>query len=146
MKCTFFGHSNTPKEIQPKLEIVLIDLINNHNVDTFYVGNHGNFDFIVRITLEKLKLNYPNIKYVIVLAYMPNENSKLGNEDYSNTIYPEGIENTPPKYAIYKRNMWMVNTSDYVVVYVKSSIGGASKFKEISKAKGKTVINLAGFN
>ena len=36
--CTFFGHRDCPSSIKPKLREVLIDLIENHAVDMFYVG------------------------------------------------------------------------------------------------------------
>lgn len=143
MKCTFFGHSNTSWEIQPKLEAVLIDLIENYNVDVFYVGNHGNFYLMVKNTLKKLKFDYPHINYAVVLAYMPGKNDEFNNKDYSDTIYPDGLETAPPKYAISKRNRWMINKSDYVITYVKNTIGGAAKFKELAEKKGKTVFNLA---
>lgn len=143
MKCTFFGHNDTLQEIQPKLESSLINLIENHNVNIFYVGNHGNFDVLVKKTLKKLKATYTNINYSIVLAYMPIERQKCNSEDYFYTIYPEGLENIPPKYAIIKRNRWMINNSDYVVTYVKRNTGGAARFKKISEKLGKTVINLA---
>ena len=143
MKCTFFGHSNTRDEILPKLESVLINLIENNDVDVFYVGNHGNFDFMVKKTLKKLKLNYPHIDYSVVLAYMPGEKDELAYKDYTNTIYPGGLESTPPKYAICKRNIWMIDRSDYVVSYVEHSIGGAAQFKKLAEKKGKVIINLA---
>ncbi|MBR1970364.1 MAG: hypothetical protein IKA17_08400 [Clostridia bacterium] len=50
-----------------------------------------------------------------------------------------------PKYAIVKRNQWMIEKSDYVIVYVKQSSGNAAKFKELSEKKGKIVINVADF-
>ena len=46
--CTFFGHSDCPSTVAPKLRSVLIELIENHGVDVFYVGNQGNFDRMVR--------------------------------------------------------------------------------------------------
>ena len=36
--CTFFGHRDCPSSIKPKLREALIDLIENHTVDMFYVG------------------------------------------------------------------------------------------------------------
>ena len=45
MICTFFGHKDTPKEIEPVLQASIIDLIENHGADEFYVGNNGSFDF-----------------------------------------------------------------------------------------------------
>lgn len=141
--CTFFGHRDTPKKIEPTLRSTLIDLIENKNIDLFYVGNHGNFDNLVRKNLKLLQLNYPHINHAVVLAYMPREKDKFAHEDYSNTIYPDGLENIPPKYAITKCNRWMIEQSDTVVTYVKYSIGGAAQFKKLAEKKGKTVINLA---
>ena len=61
------------------------------------------------------------------------------------TIYPEGLENVPPQFAIDKRNRWMIEQSDFVVVYVKHAIGGAVKFKNIADYKGKLFTNIADY-
>ena len=37
----------------------------------------------------------------------------------------------------------MIEQSDYVVTYVKYTVGGAAQFKEYAEKKGKIVINLA---
>ena len=49
--CTFFGHHDCQSSIKPKLREVLIDLIENHAVDMFYVGQQGVYDAIVRSVL-----------------------------------------------------------------------------------------------
>ena len=141
MTCTFFGHRDTPKEIEPILVSTLKDLIENKNVNKFYVGNHGDFDFLVRKNLEKLKKQYPSISYYIVLAYLPQKKSEIDFLDYSLTVYPDGLEKIPYKLAIIKRNQWMIEHSDFVVVYVKNSVGGAAKFKELAEKRGKKVTN-----
>lgn len=143
MICTFFGHREVPESIENDLQRVLIDLIKNKDVNLFYVGNQGNFDALVRKNLKYLKSIFPNINYYVVLAYMPKESSKLNTNNFSDTIYPDGLEFTPPKYAIDKRNRWMLNQSEYVVTYVKTTFGGAYKFKNLAEKKGKIVINLA---
>ena len=142
MVCTFFVHKDTPQNILPVLRTVIIDLIQNKNVDLFYVGNNGNFDFMVKNTLKILKSSYPHIKYTIVLAYMPNPKNNSADLDYCDTIYPEELENTPRKYAIVKRNQWMIKQSDYVITYVKYATGGAVKFKELAEKQKKIVLNL----
>ncbi len=116
--CTFFGHRDTPQQVNPILRAVLTDLIENKNVNMFYVGNHGNFDYMVRSNLKSLKLDYPNMNYAVVLAYLPSPKNKLYYEDYSDTIYPDGLENAPMRYAVIKRNIWMIDKSDYVVTYI----------------------------
>ena len=52
MTCTFFGHRFVPQKIEPTLRSTLIDLIENHGVDLFYVGNHGDFDAMVHRVLR----------------------------------------------------------------------------------------------
>lgn len=142
MKATFFGHGDTPTNVEPLLTNCLIDLIENHNADTFYVGNQGSFDGIVKRILYKLKRTYTYIKIHIVLAYMP----KANEEFISDSIYPEGLESVPPKFAISKRNQIMINLADCVVVYVKYPFGGAAKFKDFAEKRNKWIINLAEMN
>lgn len=139
MVCTFFGHKDTPKEIEPTLRSTLIDLIENKNVNAFYVGNNGNFDTVVRHQLEDLSHLYP-ITYSVVLAYLPTAKNKY--DDSSNTIYPEGLETVPKRFAISWRNKWMIQQSDVVVTYVTHNFGGAWQFERISEKQNKTIIHL----
>ena len=138
--CTFFGHRACPDAIKSKLRQVLIDLIENHNVDMFYVGNQGQFDAIVRSSLRELQKEYPQMGYAVVLAYMPGE--KNDYDDYSDTMLPEGIESVHPRYAISWRNNWLLKQADYVVTYITHSWGGAAQYAAKAKKQGKTVINL----
>ena len=140
MICTFFGHKDTPKEIEPTLKSTLIDLIENKNVTVFYVGNNGNFDTMVRCQLEELSQTYP-ITYSVVLAYLPTKKSEY--DDHTNFILPEGIETAPKRFAISYRNKWMVGQADIVVTYVTHSFGGAAQFKALAERQGKTVIELS---
>ena len=140
MTVTFFGHKDTPKEIEPTLRTTLVDLIENHGATEFYVGNNGNFDTMVRRQLENLSQTYP-ITYNIVLAYLPTKKSEY--DDYTNTIYPEGIETIPKRFAISYRNKWMVEQSDIVITYVARTYGGAWQFKGMAERQRKTVIELS---
>ncbi len=140
MTVTFFGHKDTPKEIEPTLRTTLVDLIENHGAIKFYVGNNGNFNTMVRRQLENLSQAYP-ITYNVVLAYLPTKKSEY--DDYTNTILPEGIETVHKRFAISYRNKWMIGQSDIVVTYVTHSFGGAAQFKASAQRQGKTVIELS---
>ena len=109
----------------------------------FYVGNHGNFDAIVRSTLKDLQRVYPQIQYAVVLAYLPGKNPEFGSEDYSDTMLPEGIEAVPRRFAITWRNKWMLRQADYVVTYITHSWGGAAQFAELAAKKGKKIYYLS---
>lgn len=135
--CTFFGH----RECYGLDAGVLRDTIENlidQGVDTFYVGNQGGFDGVVYGCLKQLRKVYPHIRISVVLAYLPTERRE--GEDLSDTMYPE-IEGHP-KFAIGRRNRWMIEESDYCVCYIDHTWGGAWKFARQAKRRGLTVINL----
>lgn len=140
--CTFFGHRDCPSSIKPKLREVLIDLIENHDVDVFFVGQQGAFDRIVRSILKELALIYPHIRYAVVLERLPPKQDEFDTRDYSDTMLPEGIEIVHPRFAISWRNKWMLERSDYVVTYITHSWGGAAQFAKMAEKNKKRVIAL----
>lgn len=137
--CTFFGHRDCPDSIRPKLRSVLINLIENQQADTFYVGRQGSFDALVYATLRELAAEYPYIRYAAVLERLSGKNT----DDFTETLFPGAMENVPPRFAIDRRNNWMLQQADFVVVYVTHTWGGAAKFAGKAEKQGKIVINLA---
>ena len=143
MTVCFFGHRDASPSIQSTLRAVLVDLIEHESADRFYVGNHGTFDALVRDTLRTLQTIYPHITYAVVLAYLPAAKTSLPPEDFSDTVYPEGLTNVPKKFAIDHRNRWMITQSDVAVCYVMRSIGGAAQYRAAALKSGLRVIDLA---
>jgi uncharacterized phage-like protein YoqJ len=141
MTVTFFGHKNSPQSIQENAEAVIRDLIENHGAEIFYVGNQGRFDFYINKILSKISKEYTHIRYYTVLAYMPQKPNEY--TDYEKTVFPESVASSHPKFAISKRNDWMLSKSDTVVAYVNHSSGGAAKYYEKAIRQKKKVINIA---
>ena len=141
--CTFFGHRDCPETIRPKLHAALVELIEERGVDSFYVGNHGTFDRIVRSLLRELSERYPHIRYSVVLAYVPQRWDEFDQRDFSDTMVPEGVETVPPRFAIAWRNRWMIDRADIVVTYITHGWGGAAQYAEMAERQGKTIIRLA---
>ena len=139
MICSLFGHRDTPETIKATLKTVLIDLIENKNVNIFYVGNNGAFDRIARDLLKEIKKTH-KINYYVVLAYIPQKNNGY---DYSDTVYFDELNFKPQRLRIVERNKLMINKSDIVVTYVTHITGGAAEFKAFAQRKGKTVINIS---
>jgi len=141
--CVFFGHKDADSSISPRLREAITKLMLEQGVTDFLVGNNGKFDYIVYKTLKDIKQEYPDITYSVVLAYLPGEKTEY--ENYyaeEETLLPDGIEVGPARFAIDRRNKWMIEQADYVITYVTHSWGGAAKFKELAEKKGKTVINI----
>lgn len=135
--CTFFGHSDCYGLDMGSLRRAIEDLI-LQGVDSFYVGNQGQFDAAVHSCLKALQIKYSHIRFSIVLAYLPTETEEY--RELPDTMYPE-IEGYP-KFAIERRNRWMIKQADYCLCYVNHSWGGAYKFACMAKRRGLPVINL----
>ena len=137
--CVFFGHRHCPETVKEKLYKTIEALI-LQGVENFLVGNQGEFDRIVYGCLRKLRKTYPHICVSVVLAYMP---AGRGNgEELVDTMFPEEIEKGPLRFAIDRRNRYLINKADWVVCYVSVPWGGAHKFSLLAKKHGKKVINI----
>lgn len=87
-----------------------------------------------------------NIEIVYVTPYLSLSQQRKINEMqkekiYDGVVYPP-IENSPPKFAISKRNQWMMEQADVVIAYVKHEYGGAAQSLLYAKRKKKKIINL----
>ena len=126
--------------IKEKLKAIIEKLIAEDGVTEFFVGHQGQFDGMVYSVLKELKAKYPYIRYTVVLAYMPDEHIKeVYGED---TLFPDGMETVPKRFAISKRNDWMIKHSDVAVYYVHKITGGAAKFREKGEKKGLRIIDV----
>lgn len=140
--CTFFGHRDCPETIRPRLRAAVVKLIEQHGVDRFYVGRQGAFDAMARVVLQELAVEYPHISYAVVLERLPGPRDRAV-WDFSDTIFPEGLETVLPRFAISKRNDWMLKQADFVVTYITHNWGGAAQYAEKAHRQGKRVLNLA---
>lgn len=137
--CTFAGHTKVycAESIKIKLKKEIINLIENHGVTIFYNGGKSNFDRICAACVKELKNKYPFIKSYLILAYIPGKQNQFYDNFYKNfdgTFYP-GIEKIPTKFAIIKRNEWMIDKSDFLIAYVDHNWGGAYQTFKYAKKK-----------
>ena len=150
--CTFFGHRfliGFTKEHKQKLKELILDLINNHDVDTFWVSHYGDFDDITReIVFEIKKTINPNINIFLVRPYnfrnseMQKEEKEWLERIYDHVFTPIETIESPPKFAITRRNKFMAENCDFMICFVRNPFGGAYKAMRRAQNCGKTVFNL----
>ena len=140
----FCGHTDsmlTDNE-QILLKKLLVDIIKNNETCSFYLGAYGNFDTICFKILTELKIEYKIISRVFITPYLyKSEKLKTLSKIYDETIYPP-IEKTPPKFAILKRNRWMVENSDLLICYISHTFGGAYTTYKYALSKKIKIINV----
>ena len=139
MTVTFCGHAEIYYDItvEKKLYDIIENMI-NEGADKFLLGGYGKFDILAAKTVNALKEKYPHIKSVLVIPYI---NRKYNLEMYDHTLFPP-LENVPLRFAISKRNEWMVQNSDVLIACVKYSWGGAAKTLAYAKRKKKNIVEI----
>lgn len=138
MTITFCGHSDLydKGEVEQWLFKITGDLIQK-GAKTFYLGGYGSFDNLAKSVLLKHKRGYPNLEIVLVVPYI---NHTMLTDGYDGTLYPP-LERVPPRFAIVKRNEWMVQQADIVIAYVTHGYGGAATTLKYANRKKKIAIN-----
>ena len=148
MIIAFCGHSLVPfgeKIKQAVKEQIRNSIIKGEKI-ICYLGGYGDFDSICARACKELKKEYPLIEVVYVTPYIGlsvQAKIKVMQEsgDYDSSIYPP-IENVPPKFAILKRNEWMMASADLIIAYVEHDFGGAYKALRFAERKKKKIINI----
>lgn len=147
--CAFFGHRDTPTtiELENKLEQTVRDLI-AQGVDEFWVCNEGNFDWLSRLVMRRIKEQFGycvNVCYIS--AYNPNKYSKIRQEwleeRYDDIIYTDEIAIGPQKLAIKRRNNYIADNADFIICYLTQDYGGAYEAVKRAEKNNTQIINVA---
>lgn len=138
-----FGHHDCRDTIRPVIKEYIMKVISRDPECEFLVGHQGRFDELMASVLKELSREYPDLNYSVVLAYHPSEVKLVVEVPLEHTIYPGGLEKAPRRYAISKRNDWMLKEADAVICYITHWYGGAAKFVEKAGKKGLLVTNMA---
>ena len=114
-----------------------------------YLGGYGSFDEICAGACRELKRENIELELIYVTPYMSlSEQQKIKEMKayglYDDSLYPP-IENVPQRFAISRRNEWMMSNADLVIAYVNRNYGGAYQSIEVARRKGKKIINVCDF-
>ncbi|MGN0462420.1 MAG: DUF1273 domain-containing protein [Ruminococcus sp.] len=143
--CSGFGNRNIFVDITKCLNEAICYAI-EEGCNVFYTGAMGEFDKLFSSAVREAKRKNPNIKLICVKPYMTKEiNESLvykSNLYFDDLIVPEELAGIHYKAAIGKRNEWMIDHSDIVLVYTIRNYGGANTAKNFALKKGKVVIDL----
>ena len=146
-RCCFAGHSDIwDSSLAEKIKNVAEDLIVNHNVKEFWVGNYGNFDDSAASVIRELQKTYTDVKLDLVIPYLTksiNEYKELYYKKCDNILIADIPENTPKRFHIRKANEYMVNNSDFLICYIQRSWGGAITTYKYAKRKNLQIFNIA---
>ena len=140
MVVAFCGHKNVyqTERVSQQVKQIVSSLV-KEGAGTFLLGGYGSFDSIAAVAVRDLKKEYSGLRSVLVVPYL--------NRDYDTSLYDESvyppIEDVPKRFAISRRNEWMVDKADVIIAYVDHDWGGAAATLRYAERKNKRIINVA---
>ena len=110
----------------------------------FLIGRSGEFDVYVASVIKRARWAYgvDNSDLILVLPYEVADIEDYW-QYYDCVCIPDCLEGVHPKAAMAKRNRWMVERADLVIVNVEREQGGAYRAERYAEKLGVPVVNLA---
>ncbi len=148
----FTGHRKIPPErlstITRRLKVTIIELIENGYL-YFGAGGALGFDTLAAQTVLDLKLEYPQIKLILVLPCI----SQSSRWDEQEQVVYEDIKSRADKVVytsrdytrgcMHNRNRHLVDNSSACICYLTEETGGTAYTVEYAKRKALRIINIA---
>ncbi|MCM1296222.1 MAG: SLOG family protein [Muribaculaceae bacterium] len=158
--CAFLGNDydfmsgwtrhHTPNEnIKTRLREQIINLIENEDVSTFFVGELGGYEVDAYDAVLDVKEQYPNIFVIFVVAKMTEHKLRVKNANGTTLsrracddfIYPDKCATGYKRLCIVYRNRYIIENTNFIISYNKYQ-GKAYDFCQEAKKKGVEVIEL----
>ena len=141
--CAFLGNDSKWDMTDSLRNLVyqnIVNLIENDDVDLFYVGGRGAFEQLAYTEVLKAKQQYPAIKIYFVIS--SRTDLYKYSRDFDDFIYPAKAELGYKRWCIVHRNTWITENTDYLICFNKYE-GRAYPFCRKAKNCGVKVIELA---
>lgn len=94
---------------------------------------------MAQCVLEDLSTRRPALNYLIYLSKI--DEVSLGGSQ-TKTVYLESLHKVPKRFAISKRNDYLIKNADMALIYVNNSFSNTYKISERLKRRGVRIINI----
>ena len=113
-----------------------------------YLGGCEDFDRVCNIACENLKKEYDNIHSVYVTTCINESEQEKFQRSKSRGIYNSlqyiHVGDTSPGFCMVKRNEWIAQHADLIIVYAPYNYGGVYQLLKNAEQNGKKIINICG--
>ena len=145
MRVTFCGHRTLTEtnilyeELKKILEGIFQIAQTMQEKLVFYCGGYGAFDSLAAKGVAEIRKRYTEVKseLIFVTPYILGEQRKnpLFEKEYDEIVYPP-LENVPFRFAIIRRNEWMVDHSAHVIAVFNEEKGGTKNTVDYAEKHG----------
>ena len=145
MIVAFCGHADYAKKEEDKQTILaLLEREVGDKPCDFFLGEYGAFDSLAYECARDFQKKHPSVKLIFITPYLsPNYRKNIdASKKFDQIIYPE-LEKVPPRYAVLRRNRWIVEQAEVLIAYVDHRYGGAYRTYQYALTKKKRIYNTA---
>lgn len=135
--CFFIGHRTAPPSLLPRLIEAVEHHITEYGVTDFVVGSHGDFDRLAAQAVRDAKKRHPEVTLTRLLTCYRADRPEELPQGYDGSLYPDGLESTPPRCAIPYANRWMTRRCDYLIAYDRGYPGNTQAIVKAARAREK---------
>ncbi len=133
--CFFIGHRTAPPDLLPRLVEAVERHVTDYGITEFIVGSHGSFDHLAAQAVRDVKKRHPDITLTRLLAYYRADRPEQLPPGYDGSLYPDGLESTPRRFAITYANRWMARRCDCLIAYDRGYPGNTQAIVRLARAR-----------
>ena len=133
--CFFIGHREAGEALRPQVKAAAEALILGEGVTDFYVGSRGGFDHLAAAVVMALMEVHPEVRLYRVLSYFPTGRGVPEHPGFTGTVFPQGLESVPRRFAILRANRLMVDACDYLIAYAPHEYSNARKVLDYARRR-----------
>lgn len=148
----FSGHRKLPRDcggLKADLEAAIVSLI-ERGVVFFGAGGALGFDMLAEETVLSLRERYPQIRLVLVLPCPPEQQTLKWSTEQKRRYYDilaraDKVRVLSDRYTstcMLDRNRHMVDSSGYLICYLRESRGGTFYTAGYAESRGTEIIRL----
>ena len=135
--CFLIGKHDAPERIRDSLDRAVEECAAD-GITLFVVGSRGNFDRLAAQSVLRLKHRRAEVTLLLLLAYHPAERPADLPDGFDGTLYPEGMERVPRRFAIARANERVAGGARRIIAYTDGTPGGTERLLRRAEAYERT--------
>lgn len=145
-KVGFIGHKEVENFFnveQQQIHDNVIKLLDEKEFVEFYIGRNGEFDIMVASVIKGIQRDRGTYNNCLILV-LPYDVADMDSyeEYYNEVMIPRELYKVHYKAAIEKRNEWIIDNTDLMIMHVTKEEGNSAKCLKKAQGIGRKIINI----
>ena len=145
-KVGFIGHKEVENFFnveQQQIHDNVIKLLDEKEFVEFYIGRNGEFDIMVASVIKGIQRDRGTYNNCLILV-LPYDVADMDSyeEYYNEVMIPRELYKVHYKAAIEKRNEWIIDNTDLMIMHVIREEGNSAKCLKKAQGIGREIINI----